>query len=160
MTARTDDCYSNDDPRRRAAIERLREECEGRALGDAARAELKRLLARGTAVEIERVLRDLPPPARPGPGDPETTAAFIAEWEAYERRVEAHRARIEREARRLGAQVAQHRLTLDDAAARLRDLALVTDLEAPIPVLMLPYSEATALLEAAFREGFGAEVAA
>jgi hypothetical protein len=69
-------------------------------------------------------------------------------------RIAEHRQRLMSSARRLGREVAAHRVTLADAEARLNRLALTLDQDEP-PIAGVPYREAVAIVRDAFAEGLG-----
>jgi hypothetical protein len=137
----------------------LRDECAPtrRDLGEAARAELERLLTMGTAEEIERVLRDLPPAVNADEvhADSNVTAAFAAARRAWQRRAEQHRRRVVALGRRFGADVAAHTVALEDAEWRLDALAFALDETVPVALGILPPHVAREIARAAFEEGFG-----
>ncbi len=140
-----------------AERDRLIRECAGRDLGPDAEARLVRLLTDDdvTVEDVRKDRRELAHlgPVRPSPHpDPATTARF--EELAAERfgRVDAHVERIEREGRRLGALVARHEATFDDALARLDRLVRREDPESSVP--LVPFGVGVEIAEAAFVDGF------
>jgi hypothetical protein len=76
--------------------------------------------------------------------------------EERESRSEAHRERLASKARHFGREVAQHRMLLPDAQRRLESLALTTDPESLVPILLVPYRESIQIIEGAFVAAFTA----
>src|SRR4030095_291902 len=111
-----------------------------RDYGPAAATDLERLLTVGTADEIARVLRDLPPPVRRADivECPETTAVFLRVNAERQERADAHRRRVAALGRKLGVDVASHRITLDDAERRLDAVAFAPDASAPVAIGVSP----------------------
>jgi hypothetical protein len=67
-------------------------------------------------------------------------------------RVATHRARLIREACRLGHEVRAYRVTLADAERQLDTLARMTDPETPeIEIALIDYQEACEIIRGAFR---------
>jgi hypothetical protein len=141
--------------------EELRAEAAQRDYGPAAAAELEWLLTTGTADEIARVLRDLPAPVRNSEivVCPETTEAFLRVSAEHQERADAHMRCVVALGRKLGADVAAHRLTLEGAERRLDAVAFAFDESAPLAIGILPWHAARDVARAAFEEGL-AHVAA
>jgi hypothetical protein len=144
---------------------RLLDLVRGWPLSAAAAAEADRLLTVADAAELERVVDELTALARwePAPCAPfddadraECERLVVELAELRDARRAEHERRIAALARRLGGEVAAHRVLLADAEeqiARLLD-ELADD---PLPIPLLPWADGLAIARREFRAAYDAE---
>lgn len=138
----------------------LAEQCVDRDLSGDAHRELERLLEDGTADEIDDVLSHLRrmPKIRSGMFDVDAAVSARFEELADERddRERVHLEQVARVAWRAGADVAAHRVTLDDAARRIDAIVSVEDPDSPVARALVPFARARDVADRAFADGMRA----